>query len=129
MGQGGVNGGLALRETAGAKRQRSPGHGGKAVAVGSAREGHLSMEDSPDRGSPGPVTRPRGYPDLGLSCASFRDLFGGTPEGGPAGDRGARGSIDSEQRLGGQCPTLRLIDPPKRRRWREPPNPLFFARG
>jgi len=57
MGPGGVNGGLALRETARAKRQRSPGGDGKVTAAGSARGGHLSMEGTLDQGSLGPVTR------------------------------------------------------------------------
>lgn len=57
MSPGNVNGGLALRETARAKRQWNPGSDGKVMAAGSAREGHLPMEGIPDQGNLGSVTR------------------------------------------------------------------------
>jgi len=77
MGPGGVNGGLALRETARAKRQWSPSGDGKVTATGSARGGHLSIEGALDQGSLGPVTRTWGKLILaGRGISSGRKLGG-----------------------------------------------------
>lgn len=60
------------------------------------------MEGTPDRGSLGSVT--------GIQVSSIlvgRVIsFGFTRRGELVSDRGVRGSIVSEQRLGGQCPVL-----------------------
>jgi len=101
IGLGGVNGGLALRETARAKGQWSSGRDGKVVAVSAAREGHLSMKGTPDRGSLGSVTGTRRKPILVRRGISFEP---NPRRRKPAGDRGVRGSIVSERCLGGQCP-------------------------
>jgi hypothetical protein len=102
MGLGSVNGGLALRETARAKGQWSSGRDGKVVVVSTAREGHLSMKGTPDRGSLGSVTGTRRKPIL-VRCGISFELIPRRKE--PAGDVGVRGSIVSEWCLGGQCPT------------------------
>lgn len=60
------------------------------------------MEGTLDRGSLGLVTGPQ----VSSILAGRVSSFGFTWRGELAGDRGVRGSIGSEQRLGGQCPTL-----------------------
>lgn len=102
MGLGDVNGGLALRETARVKRSWSPDHGGKAVVVGLARGEILSMKGVPDQGSSGPVTG-AGVNLVLVGRVNFSEVTRG---GKLADDRDVKGSIVSEQRLGGQCPIL-----------------------
>lgn len=77
IGLGGVNGDLAFRETAKAKRQRCSGHGGKVVAASTAREGNLSTEVTPDRGKLGLVTRARKKPVLACQKSLSNPQFGG----------------------------------------------------